>query len=232
MGRDGSTYQKVASAWAAMRSVSPVSRHSHRIPSSDTSGSDTTSAPKVGLRRASSDTVITMTPETSALIVRYSMASLFAAAELLIDIVEQFSPAFQPGGIRALGTTDARNDMGDARGLRVAEFPVAQVYIVDDFPDDLERRVAYAAALQQHFKGTVVAFVGELAVLHIVAIFTGQWFVIFPRYEFQRRPPIDEAGNQPGRGDTVHVNILSRHPRLVPKVGGGGSLERGRSAHD
>ena len=48
IGSDGSTYQKVALAWAAIFSASGLSRHSQIMPSTDTSGSEATSAPKPG----------------------------------------------------------------------------------------------------------------------------------------------------------------------------------------
>src|SRR5258705_3576496 len=75
IGSDGMTYQNVASAWPAMRLMSWVSRHSHRMPKSDTSGRDATKAPKAGLRRAISDTAMTMIPDKRALVTRYSTVS-------------------------------------------------------------------------------------------------------------------------------------------------------------
>jgi len=67
IGRLGSTYQKVASTCAAMRAGSPVSRQSQTIPSTDTSGSEATSAPNDGLRFASSETVTTSAAEIRVL---------------------------------------------------------------------------------------------------------------------------------------------------------------------
>ena len=51
IGKDGSTNQKVARAWAAMVVGSCVSFHSQIMPSTETSGSDATRAPAAGLRR-------------------------------------------------------------------------------------------------------------------------------------------------------------------------------------
>lgn len=64
------TYQKVASAWSARRTGSLVSRHSYIMPRIETSGSEATSAPKPGLRRAISDTAATITPESTALMTK------------------------------------------------------------------------------------------------------------------------------------------------------------------
>src|SRR6185312_10453154 len=50
IGSEGSTYQKVAPAWLAIRSGSWVSRHSHIIPITETSGREAISAPPAGDR--------------------------------------------------------------------------------------------------------------------------------------------------------------------------------------
>lgn len=48
IGSDGRTNQKVARAWTAMMAGSCVSCHSQIMPSSETNGSEATSAPKPG----------------------------------------------------------------------------------------------------------------------------------------------------------------------------------------
>jgi hypothetical protein len=73
MGNDGNTYQKVDCARPAMRSASPVSRQSQTMPSRETSGSETTSAPNAGLRFAITDTTATMMPDSAHLTTKYSM---------------------------------------------------------------------------------------------------------------------------------------------------------------
>lgn len=71
IGSEGSTYQNVASAWLASRSGSAVSRHSHIMPRIEIRGSEATSAPTPGLRRAISDTAATIRPESAALMAKY-----------------------------------------------------------------------------------------------------------------------------------------------------------------
>ncbi len=63
MGREGSTYQKVAWAWSAMLAASGLSRQSQIMPITETSGSEAISAPKPGYRRATVDTTPMSTPE-------------------------------------------------------------------------------------------------------------------------------------------------------------------------
>src|SRR6266702_2830300 len=70
IGSDGRTYQNVDSAWLAIRSTSLVSRQSHRIPNSDTKGNDTISAPRTGLRLATSDTRATIMPDRTHLVMK------------------------------------------------------------------------------------------------------------------------------------------------------------------
>gem|GEM_PF-2770217 len=65
IGSEGSTYQNVAPAWAAVFSASGLSFQSRIIPRTDTSGSDATNAPKPGQRRARVDAIATNTPEIS-----------------------------------------------------------------------------------------------------------------------------------------------------------------------
>jgi hypothetical protein len=67
MGRDGSTNQNVDCACAAIRSLSPVSRHNHMIARTETRGSDAMSPPMAGLRLAVSETTRTRMPESAAL---------------------------------------------------------------------------------------------------------------------------------------------------------------------
>src|SRR5688572_15567837 len=73
IGRDGNTNQNVPSAWRAMRSASLVSRHSQMIARIETSGSEAISPPMAGLRRATSDTTMTMRPDKKVLMTRYVM---------------------------------------------------------------------------------------------------------------------------------------------------------------
>src|SRR4051794_13689990 len=73
IGRDGRTYQNVDSAWPAIRSASPVSRHSQMIPSNETSGSETINAPNAGLRFATSETTAMITPDNAHLMTKYSI---------------------------------------------------------------------------------------------------------------------------------------------------------------
>ena len=63
IGKDGRTYQKVASKWLAIRDVSPVSRQSHITPRIDTSGNEATSAATPGLRRAISEIAAIRRPD-------------------------------------------------------------------------------------------------------------------------------------------------------------------------
>jgi len=69
-GKVGSTSQKVPCASAAMRSLSPVSRHSQSIDRMESRGSDRIKAPQLGLRRATSEAVAMMMPESTALAIR------------------------------------------------------------------------------------------------------------------------------------------------------------------
>ncbi len=70
IGMDGKMYQNVASAWAAIFSVSDVSRQSHMKARIEISGSDPIKPPMLGFRRLTSETIIMMTPERAALIIR------------------------------------------------------------------------------------------------------------------------------------------------------------------
>ena len=62
IGRLGSTYQKVASAWTAMFSASGLACHSKIIPSTETSGSEATSAAVGGRRRPISEMAAIIAP--------------------------------------------------------------------------------------------------------------------------------------------------------------------------
>src|SRR5690242_12946725 len=70
IGMDGKTYKNVASACAAILSVSDVSRHSHMKARIEISGSDAISPPMLGFRRLTSETIIIMMPDRAALMMR------------------------------------------------------------------------------------------------------------------------------------------------------------------
>lgn len=70
IGSDGITNQKVAIACTDRRSGSCVSRHSQIIPKTEISGSDAISPPRPGNFLATSDTVATIMPEITALMIR------------------------------------------------------------------------------------------------------------------------------------------------------------------
>ena len=76
IGRDGSTNQNVAVECNAKRSGSPVSVQSHIIPRTDTRGREAIKPPKPGNFLDTSETVATMIPDRSALIIRYSIMYL------------------------------------------------------------------------------------------------------------------------------------------------------------
>jgi hypothetical protein len=71
MGKLGKTYQNVDSACTAIRSTSAVSRQSQMMASTDIKGSDAIRPPIPGLRCATSDTIMTKTPDRAALRIRY-----------------------------------------------------------------------------------------------------------------------------------------------------------------
>src|SRR5437588_10593350 len=80
IGKLGRMNQKAPIDSSAMRAESPVSRDSHSIASNDVSGSEATSPPQPGYRRAISETAATMMPESAALMTRYSMARALTAS--------------------------------------------------------------------------------------------------------------------------------------------------------
>jgi len=70
IGKDGKTYQKVASMCEAIRAASAVSRHNQMTAMIEINGREATRAPKAGLRLAVSETRAASRPDNAALITK------------------------------------------------------------------------------------------------------------------------------------------------------------------
>ena len=68
------------------------------------------------------------------------------------------------------------------------------------------------ASDQQHLERAAVAAVGVLAFEHVEAQLAGQRGVARAWHELEARALVDEAADQPGRGDAVDLHALARHP--------------------
>src|SRR5471030_1768122 len=67
----------------------------------------------------------------------------------------------------------------------------------------------------QHLEGAAVAHVRELALEHVEAQFAGLRRITGARHELEARAGIDEAADQPRRGDAINLDALARHPRAI-----------------
>ena len=83
---------------------------------------------------------------------------------------------------------------------------------MDDLGDRLERRVVRPACAEQDLEGAVVALVRELGLEHVEAELARLRHVALGRHELEPGLRVDEAADQPGRGDAVDVHALARHP--------------------
>lgn len=70
MGRLGSTYHKVASAWSASKRESEVSRHSQIMPRIEMSGNDATSAARAGAFLPKAAMVAIISPDSRARMIK------------------------------------------------------------------------------------------------------------------------------------------------------------------
>ena len=100
---------------------------------------------------------------------------------------------------------------------------------MDDLADRAERRIGEAGFGQQHLEGAAIAAMGELALEHVEAQLARRGDVAGARHELEARARVDEAADQPGRGDAVDLHALARHPDAVLQSGGrvGGALAVG-----
>ena len=76
------------------------------------------------------------------------------------------------------------------------------------------------ARRQQHLEGAAIAVVRELAFEHVEAQFARPRRVARARHELEARAGVDEAADQPGRGDAVDLHALPRHPDATLQSGG------------
>src|SRR5262249_61265535 len=60
-------------------------------------------------------------------------------------------------------------------------------------------------------------FVGKLGLKHVEAQFAVAGRIAFARNEFEARFRVDEAANQPGASDSIHIYALAGHPGPVAK---------------
>ena len=104
---------------------------------------------------------------------------------------------------------DALDQSGDPASLIAVELVVLEVHVLTNLPD---RRVGRARAGQQHLERAAVASVGELRLEHVEPQLARRRRGSLGWHEFEPGLRIDEAPDQPGRGDPVHVQTLARDP--------------------
>src|SRR4029453_5024657 len=112
---------------------------------------------------------------------------------------------------------DAFQQRPNARDFGAAELAVLEIDVMDDLGDGAQRRVLQRAALQQHLERAFVALVSELGLEHVEAQLALVGAIALAGYEFETRFGIDEAPYQPGAGDAIDVDALSRDPGSVAK---------------
>src|SRR5687767_15503756 len=88
---------------------------------------------------------------------------------------------------------------------------VAEIEVVNDLADRLERGIAQLEPSQQHLEGAQAVVVGELRPRHVETDLaptragTG-------RHESKPRPAVDEAPDQPSARDPIDHDPGPRHP--------------------
>src|SRR3954447_3889062 len=137
--------------------------------------------------------------------------------EIFVEVVEHLGATRDAIRVilgRHADPFDQRPDAGD---LRPAEFVVLQVDVVDDFRDGAQRRVFWHAALQQHLERALVALMRELGLEHVETQFGRIRAISLSGYELEAGLWINETAYQPGAGDPIHIDALSRHPGPIAK---------------
>src|SRR3954471_22607896 len=137
--------------------------------------------------------------------------------EIFVKVVEHLGATRDAIRVILGRYADPFDQCPDASDLRPAEFVILQVDVVDDFRDGAQRGVFWRAALHQHLERALVALVGELGLEHVEAQFGRLRAISLPGYELEAGLWINETAYQPGAGDPIHIDALSRHPGPIAK---------------
>src|SRR5262245_12183124 len=137
--------------------------------------------------------------------------------EVLVEVVEDFSPACNPLRIIPGRGADTLHKGSDTCDFGSPELAVLEIDIVDDLGDGAKRCVLEAASVEQHLEGAFVALVGEFRLEHVETQLALLRAIAFAGDELELALRIDEAAYQPSAGDAVDINALARDPGAVAK---------------
>src|SRR3954465_658433 len=151
--------------------------------------------------------------------IKISLAALLA--EGLVEVIEHGGAARDPLVVVAIGRADPGNQGANAGRLLAPELLILEVDVVHDLADGAQRRVAEAGAAQQDLERAAVALVRELGFEHVEAQLTCIRHIAFGRHEPEPGLRVDEAADQPRRGDPVDMDALAGDPGAPAKIGQG-----------
>src|SRR5215211_7995152 len=148
-----------------------------------------------------------------------SSAALFA--ERLVKVVEHGATPREPLRVVAIGRADPGDQAANAGRLLASELFVFEINVVHDLADGGQRGIVQSCTTQQNLEGAAVALVGELSLEHVEAQLIGFGHVAFGWHELEAGLRVDEALDQPRRGDPVDMHPLTGHPRAPVNTGEG-----------
>ena len=138
------------------------------------------------------------------------------AAEIRVQIIEQCGAALQTLCVRHPGGTQSVDQAGNAACLLTRELAVLQVDVVHDLADCGQRgiRQAASAAAAPRSVQRSPSWVNSASNMSKRSS-PGARRVAFRRHELERRLRVDEAADQPGGCDPIHMHIAPRHPDMA-----------------
>src|SRR5262249_31351742 len=139
--------------------------------------------------------------------------------EILVEIVEQGSAAFETRGVVLVRHGDPGHQAIDPGGLGAFELAVLEIDVVNDLRDRAEGRFLQVETFHQHLEGAVVAFMGVFRLEHVEAQLAALWPVAFSRYELEGCTRINETADEPRAGHSINVDACARHPGAASDSG-------------
>mgnify|MGYP001767364041 CR=1 FL=1 len=138
--------------------------------------------------------------------------------EVFEKIIQDSAPDLNPLLILGMRRYNRRKKHLYACRLGSAERPILEIDVVHDFRKGSEQLLIQPAPPDHHLEGTQVPVVGVFGVEHVESQLVRLGLVLFGADEFEAGGRVDKATDQPGAGNTVHIDVFSCNPNFAGQI--------------
>src|SRR5687768_12370464 len=131
-----------------------------------------------------------------------------------VEVVEQRTPAIYAFAVVVVPTSDSLYQAGNSSGLRATEPLVLAIDVVNYLTNRDERLVGESETFDECLERAFLAYVREFGLEHVEAKLGRATLVATCRHELELRLRVDEAPDEPGARNAIHVDIFPCDPCL------------------